>query len=162
MKKLFLLRHAKSSSASVDLSDFERPLNDRGRVEAHLVGEYLSGHVQGPDFVASSPAIRARETVELVGQHFQLPEVTFDNRIYEGNSVQLLEVITEFPQDRTVALLVGHNPGIEELVRLLTGKASHLSAAALAQIVIEGNAWTDSLQGKGKLLSLITPKELDS
>lgn len=162
MKKLFLLRHAKSSAASVDLGDFERPLNDRGRAEAQLVGEYLSRQVRGLDFVVSSPAMRARETVELVGHHFQLPEVRFDDRIYEASPVQLLEVISEFPQDRTAALLVGHNPGIEELVRLLTGSAAHLNPAALVQIVLEGNDWADALKEKGNLLSLVTPKELET
>jgi len=162
MKTVLLLRHAKSSWSNANLLDFERPLNDRGRAAAKRIGQHIAKHKLNPDLVLSSPAARARETADLVLKSAKLQvELRQDERIYEAGSLRLLEVISQIDEDKKNVLLVGHNPGIEELLRLLTDHEAHMSTAALAKIKIAVKTWDNVLQEKGKLEWLIKVKELE-
>lgn len=161
MKTLFLLRHAKSSWKDQSLPDFERPLNRRGKDAAERVGRYLKHELIVPELVLSSPATRARETLERVAKAAKWStEVRFDQRIYEAGGLRLLEVISQIENDRHTALLVGHNPGLEELLMLLTGVTEHLPTAALAKIEIKTSKWTTAGDKRAKLARLIKPRDL--
>jgi len=162
MKTLFILRHAKSSWKDESLQDFDRPLNGRGRKAAELIGILMKKQKVAPDLVLSSPAIRARETIEIVMKAAKLAvELRYDQRIYEASPVQLLEVISQIEEDKKSALLVGHNPGLEDLLHVLTGHAEHMSTACLAKIDLKANKWSKSLSEKGSLDWIVTAKELE-
>jgi phosphohistidine phosphatase len=162
MKTVLLLRHAKSSWSNANLLDFERPLNDRGRAAAKRIGGYVARHKLNPDLVLSSPAVRARETADLVLKSAKLQvELRQDERIYEAGPQRLLEVISQIDEDKKTVLLVGHNPGLEELLQLLTGHEAHMPTAALAKIKIVVKTWDYVLQEKGKLEWLVKAKELE-
>ncbi|MGL4312951.1 MAG: SixA phosphatase family protein, partial [Sphingomonas sp.] len=114
MKTLTLLRHAKSGWNDPAARDFDRPLNDRGRRAAQVVGRYLRSQGLEFDHVVASPARRVIETLEDValgyGREFD-PE--WDRRVYLASGSTLLDVVTDLPDAASRALLVGHNPGLE-------------------------------------------------
>ncbi len=135
MKKLFLLRHAKSSWDNAGLSDFERPLNDRGLKTAPLVGTAMRERGFQPQIIISSNAKRAKQTAELIKTFAQLErEIEFDGRIYAASTSELITVAQEINDQFESAMLVGHNPGFEGLVQFLTGEFETMPTAALAVI----------------------------
>ena len=162
MKTLLLLRHAKSSWKTEGLADFDRPLNDRGRKAAELVGGFIAKQDVTIDLVISSPAVRARQTTELVLKAAKRsPELRFDQRVYEASPTRLLEITSQIEDDRKSVLLVGHNPGMEELLALLVGIEQHMPTAALATVVLSTKKWDRILAEKGILESFVKAKELE-
>src|SRR6185436_19986621 len=109
MRTLYLLRHAKSSWKDANLADFDRPLSGRGRRACETVGVFLKDKEITFDLVVSSPALRARQTTELVLRAAKMrPELRFDERIYETTTTRLLEIVSQFENESKVVLLVGH------------------------------------------------------
>ena len=164
MKILMLLRHAKSSWKDVSLSDFERPLNGRGRKAAETIGRYISRNRLEPELVLSSPAVRARETIGIVVKAAKLrAEVRYDERIYEADPERLMEMVSQIEENLTSVMVVGHNPGIEEFLELLTGSSEHMATAALAKISFsEADKWSKVSTGKGSLEQIVRPKGITS
>jgi phosphohistidine phosphatase len=152
MKTLFLLRHAKAVSTSEALRDLDRSLSDQGREQAERVGKYLKQQNISFDLVLSSTALRARETTELVlTAAGSMSEVRFDQRIYEASFQQLLELVCEIEKEKNEVLLVGHNPGLEELLKRLTGRFETMGTSTLAKIALGASAWTEAVAEKGDL-----------
>lgn len=161
MKRLFLLRHAKSSWAQPDLADFDRPLNERGRRVAPLMGALMRRERFSPDAIVSSPAARAKATAEMVREAGGLrAEITFDERIYEASPARLREVAAEMNDGHQSVMLVGHNPGMEGIVRYLTGEIQPMPTAALAVIDLEIGNWSEITTECGRLVKIYRPKEL--
>jgi phosphohistidine phosphatase len=161
MKTIHLLRHAKSSWKDPGQADFERPLNGRGREAAPLVGQFMSKKKIRPDLILCSPAERARQTAALVMQSAKLTsELRFDERIYEADASRLLEVVSQIDESVDIALLVGHNPGMEDLVSTLTGEQHSMPTAALARITLDVEKWNKVREGTGSLDWLVRAKEL--
>jgi len=160
MRTLYLLRHAKSSWGDATLRDFDRPLKHRGREAAQQTGERLAVEKLNEPLVICSPAVRTRETAEIVLQSAGMRvEERFDERIYEGSLRDLTQVVGEIPDEKQIAILIGHNPGLEELLTFLTGESRPMPTCALAKIQLEIESWKDVKTGKGSLEWLITPKE---
>ena len=161
MLTLYLLRHAKSSWADQSMRDFERPLVNRGREDCAIIGEFIEEKGIEFDLVLVSTAVRTRETIELIKDRAKFrSEVRYDERIYEATTSQLLEVIAEVDDDRESVLLVGHNPGIEDLLPLLTGEHVQVTTATLAKIELKGSDWSANLANNGTLAWIVRPKEL--
>lgn len=121
MKHLTLVRHAKSSWNHPELEDFHRPLNKRGRRNAPDMGERLGKREARPDRVLLSPAVRARETAELMLPPLKLAQegVLLEESIYEASCHTLLGLIRSQPDGIEHLMLIGHNPGLTELWNLL-------------------------------------------
>ncbi|CAN5561594.1 histidine phosphatase family protein [soil metagenome] len=161
MKTLLLLRHAKSSWKDSSLPDFERPLNDRGRKAAELLGKLIAKQNISIDLVISSPAVRARQTIDLVLRAARRsPELRFDQRVYEASPSCLLEITSQIEDDRQCVLLVGHNPGMEELLALLVGVEQHMPTASLAKVSLSTKKWDKILTENGVLESFVKAKDL--
>jgi phosphohistidine phosphatase len=161
VKTLFLLRHAKSSWKDQSLPDFERPLNHRGKEAAEAMGRYMKRELIVPELVLSSPAWRARETIERVAKAAKwTPEIRFDQRIYEAGGLRLLEVVSQIENERKTALLVGHNPGMEELLMLLTGEAKRVRTGALMKIELRTSKWANAADKRAKLAWMTNPRDL--
>ena len=160
MKTLFVLRHAKSSWNEPDISDFDRPLNERGVAAAPFMGKLMAARQLSPDVILSSPANRARTTSELLkaAAGLEVP-IKFDDRIYEASPQSLLGVIAEIEVLNASAMLVGHNPGIEGLIRILTGRIEPMPTAALAIIDLRIENWGQISPGCGDLREVIRPRE---
>ncbi|HZI17385.1 MAG TPA: histidine phosphatase family protein [Pyrinomonadaceae bacterium] len=162
MKRLLLLRHAKSSWAEPGLADFDRPLNERGLRAAPLVGRFLLRRKLRPDLVLSSPAERARRTAALVAEAAGLDApVRYDERIYEAPAGRLVEVVSELEEAAEEVLLVGHNPGMEELIELLAGERQGMPTAALARVSLGVEKWSRVRAGTGRLELHVRPRELE-
>ncbi len=171
------------------MRDFDRPLKKRGREAAEQIGKVLAAEKlvsaaakpsssaakrkaqtadsssasakSSPPLVISSPAARARETTALVLKSAGLKlEPRFDERIYEADVRTLLEVVASMPDKATTAMLVGHNPGFENLLSYLTGDDRHMPTAALAKIEFDTESWSEVAEGAGTLASFVTPKGL--
>ena len=142
-RRLVLLRHAKSAWPD-GAADQERPLTDRGRRDAGAAGRWLRAHVDRLDAVVLSPAERTRQTWALVAPELvDPPEAALDERIYAAMPSELLDVVHDLPDAATSALLIGHNPGMEDLVELLSGQEPGMSTASLAVLSWRGG-WVDA------------------
>ena len=157
MKTLYLLRHAKSSWEESSLRECDRPLTDRGREAAELIGKRLAAEELVDALLLCSPALRTRETAEIVFQDLRVDE-RFDERIYEASLRDLTQVISEIPDDKQVAVLIGHNPGLEELLAFLTGEQRRMPTCALVKIKFEFASWKEVKAGGGSLEWFTTPK----
>lgn len=161
MRTLYLLRHAKSSWADESRRDFDRPLANRGREDCAIIGEFIDEKGIDFDLVLVSTAVRTRETIQFVKERAEFDsEVRYDARIYEATTSQLLEVIAEVDHDRENVLLVGHNPGIEDLLALLTSEHVQVTTATFAKIELKASEWSANLTNTGTLAWIVRPKEL--
>jgi phosphohistidine phosphatase len=174
MTTLLLLRHAKSSWDTMSLPDYDRPLAKRGRKAAPLIGAEIAQLGLRPDLILCSGAVRTRETLDLVlpALGAPQPEIVYDDAIYMATPTILLGLLRKLPTGGSApksVLVVGHNPGLEELSELLVGggsaEAQELMAekfptGALAVFTFPGDAWSDIALGAGKLAHFITPAQL--
>ena len=160
-RTLYLLRHAKSSWKDASMRDFDRPLKGRGRDAAQEVGKRLGDEKPRAEVVVCSPAARTRETADIVLKHAHLKvDLTFDDRIYEASLRDLLHVVSDIPDDKQTAMMIGHNPGFEELVAFLSGEPRRMPTCGLAKIRLDVASWKDARAGEGTLEWFVTPKEL--
>ena len=149
-RTLILLRHAKSDWSGDEL-DIARPLARRGRRQAPDAGRWLAANIDRIDLAVVSPANRARTTWDLVSAELPVPPPTrIDERVYGASDDELLDVVRELPDDVATAVLVGHNPGLEELASLLTGEWTSMPTSALAVITVQGS-WSSAGQHPGEL-----------
>jgi phosphohistidine phosphatase len=161
MKTLYLMRHAKSSWDDASLSDFERPLNDRGLRTAPVMGKLMREKGFEPSVILCSPAERARQTALLVKDASGFSqEIQFDDRIYEASPHSLAQVVSEIDDPNKSAMLVGHNPGMEGFIRYLTGDLEPMPTTALAVIVLNIDKWDEIKDRCGDLQEVFRPKEL--
>lgn len=170
MTLLTILRHAKSSWDEHGLDDFDRPLNDRGHKAARRMGRELKRRKIRFDHVIASPAVRVRETVdELVKGYGKLPSVRFDSQIYGASAEALLHVVRHIPDTVHAPLLVGHNPGLQQLVLALAREdgnglrgsvAEKYPTAALAMLELSATRWDEVETQSGNIAELILPREL--
>lgn len=172
MKLLGLFRHAKSDWHDAKARDFDRGLNERGRKGAALMGTHIVEHGVGWQRIVASPAVRVAETIELAAQAAgrEIP-VIWDRRIYLASSVILAEVLHEIPDSVDKALMVGHNPGLEDLIfdlvpddgtcPLRARVEDKFPTAAYAVLECDIDSWADLHDGCAKLVYLMRPRDLD-
>lgn len=159
MKTLYIMRHGKSSWDHDALSDFERPLNERGKKTAPFMGGLMRRRDLLPDIILSSPAKRARSTAKLVKESGAIDaDVVFDERIYEACPNALHHVVAELGNAFSSVLLVGHNPGIEGFIRYITGQIEPMPTGSLAVIELDIEKWSEINDGCGELKAVIRPK----
>jgi phosphohistidine phosphatase len=168
MLRLLLLRHAKAAWPAGTL-DLDRPLARRGQSAAVLIGNYLKNERLVPDLAVVSPAQRTQETWELVQPILGDVEMRHDGRIYEAPVARLLKVLQEVgPHVRTL-LMIGHNPGFEDLARLLISEGDmdgilrlnqKYPTAGLAVIDFPQESWGEVRRKTGRLERFVTPKSL--
>lgn len=170
MIQLAILRHAKSSWDQPKLDDFDRPLNERGRRAAPIMGQMLASMKFAPDVVLCSPAKRTRETLEAIASDIASakPIVRFDDPLYLATPDTMLDCLRRAGADAKRILLIGHNPGLHALAAALarSGDAAqlarlqeHFPTAALAVISFDGDSFANIDSGGGHLETFITPKD---
>jgi phosphohistidine phosphatase len=172
MRRLMLLRHAKSDRSDPGARDYDRVLNARGREAAPRVGAYMASHGLIPDLAIVSPAARTRETWDLVAAALSSqPHVLYDERIYQNIPDVLLNLVSRTNANVQVLLVVGHNPSLGMLAEMLTASGhgdarqrlrEKFPTAALAVIDFAIDAWNRMHPHSGRLDRLITPRLLDA
>jgi len=171
MKTLTLLRHAKSTWDDPVARDFDRPLNRRGRQAARTVGRAMRAEGLAFDHVIASPAVRVIETLADVAEGYGADlKPAFDQRIYLASAATLLDVIHETDEGAGKLLIVGHNPGLENLALLLSRDdgnsfrseiAVKYPTATLAEIDLPVGNWGEVAEGVGTITRFIRPRDLD-
>jgi phosphohistidine phosphatase len=171
MKVLTLLRHAKSTWDDPVARDFDRPLNRRGRKAARRVGQEMRQLGLAFDAVIASPAARVKETLEEVEQGYGGSlGAAFDERVYLASVEVLLELVRSFDDAAQCLLLVGHNPGLEDLALSLsvpdgaplrTEIEIKYPTGTVVQIELPIERWTDIMERTGRIVSFIRPRDLD-
>jgi len=170
MKRLAVLRHAKSSWADAGMADFDRPLNDRGRAAARSVGRALARRKLHFDMVLASPAERVRQTLAGLEEEYRFESaVRFEPRIYDASANTLIELVRALPDACGSALLVGHNPGLQELLLDLSERderglrervREQYPTAALAVVELPERPWAELRPGAGEIVELVIPRDL--
>lgn len=162
MKTIFLLRHAAAVNAGERAKrDFDRELNGRGREEAARIGKFMAERSIAPQLILCSPSRRTRETIELAMQQAgSQSEMIFDERIYEASINDLLKILASIDDHVNEVLLVGHNPGIEELLVYLTNEIRPTPPATFAKMSCEIQSWSEIEVNGAHLEWLVTPRDL--
>ncbi|HKT84935.1 MAG TPA: histidine phosphatase family protein [Novosphingobium sp.] len=172
MKTLGIFRHAKSDWNDARLRDFDRPLNKRGRKGAAIMGRHISEHGIEWQRILASPAVRVTQTIEIAAQAVGAsPPVSWDRRIYLANSATLMDVLRDQTGDPASILLIGHNPGLEDLIfdlvpddgssplRDIVEEKFPTAAYAVLELDIEN--WQAIDENCAGLVHLVRPRDLD-
>jgi phosphohistidine phosphatase len=177
MRQLFLLRHAKSDwskPSGRQRGDHERSLNARGQEAAALMGRYMRKKKYLPALVLCSTAMRTRETLEILLPALGTkPEIRYEDSLYLAEWPHLLEIVRASPEKASPVLLVGHNPGLEQLAAALLARPKTAAGRALAGVMAQkfptgalavfdfrGGSWAAVKPGAGRLKDFVRPKEL--
>lgn len=165
MKKLILIRHAKSSWDNLTLNDFDRPLTKRGEKDAPRMGKRLREMRITPDYMITSPAVRAFETCKHIAKKLDFPnsKVISDSRLYHADKDTLLKVAQEIPDrkndDEEIALLFGHNPGLTDFVNALSNEAIvNIPTCGVVVVSMSLKGWREIEFGIGKMELFDYPK----
>jgi phosphohistidine phosphatase len=168
--RLMLLRHAKSEKAQEGMRDHERRLSDRGASDAFAIGAYLARHALIPDLAIVSAAQRTRETWEHVAKALSAsPPASFEERLYNAGAEAILGVIRETGPAVRALMVIGHNPGLHDVARLLIASGDvearerlneGLPTTGLAVIDFTGNDWRKVHPHGGRLERFVTPRSL--
>ncbi len=163
MLELFLLRHAKSSWDDPEVSDFDRPLNKRGKEDAPKMGEHLASVGVRPDLIVASPAKRAKKTAKAVARALGYDEerIVWKESIYEASPQTLLYLICALPQEAKRVMLVGHNPGLTMLANLLGDVTiDNIPTAGVVGIAFDAKTWDAACKMRGHTIMFDYPKKL--
>lgn len=157
MKKLLLIRHAKATHETGYI-DFERPLQERGLQDAALMANRLKEKNIIPQILVSSPALRTLSTANVFSQHLAIPQLQTNRAIYEATTSTLAKIINALPNEHDFIALVGHNPGISDLLYYLTGEIKDVPTCAMMLIEFDTDSWTEIIEDAGKLVYYDYPK----
>jgi phosphohistidine phosphatase len=168
MARLYLLRHAKSSSNDADLADHDRPLAPRGRRATQAMADHIRERGISPELVLCSSAARAQETLDGIRTGFaEAPAVEIERAVYDGSEEVLLDRLRAVPAGVGSVMLVGHNPAIERLALNLARGGADLErlaakypAGALATLELDGD-WSQLAPGEAELAEFTIPRELE-
>lgn len=170
MKRILLLRHAKSSHDDPQAADFDRPLNQRGQGAAPLMGSHMAARDWLPERVLCSAARRARDTVEGLWRDWpRQPPALVESALYQATAGDLLERLKRLPDGDGSVLVVGHNPAIHQVALDLAGSGdpetyaalrAKFPTAALAVLDAEVDHWGELGPGRAELIAFVRPKDL--
>lgn len=162
MKKLYIIRHAKSSWKDETLNDFERPLSKRGKANAPMMGERLKKNGVMPDVIISSPAKRAKTTAEMIAKEIGYKKkVLFDENIYESSVDKLRKILMALDDKNKAVFLVGHNPSLNDLAHYYVDFGANIPTCGVVEIAFASKKWAEIEPKNAKLLSFDYPKKSD-
>jgi phosphohistidine phosphatase len=164
MRILTLVRHAKSSRDYPDLSDFERPLNPRGRKDAPAIATRLRKAGIKPQLMVSSPATRAIATARLFAEelNMHLDEIVLNPHIYEASAWTLMHIVRSFPSETVDIMMFGHNPGLSNFAHELAKcEFDELPTCGVVRIELPTKGWSLIQPGSGKVIAYEVPKAKD-
>jgi phosphohistidine phosphatase len=158
MKKLLLVRHSKAEK-DTSVKDIQRPLKYIGIQDAAFMADRLKENSLIPQVIITSPALRTKTTAEIFTDHLSLPDPDINKKIYEAGQQTLLHVINQLPDKYNFVALVGHNPGISQILYYLTGEVKDVRTSTVALIEFETDDWASVSGDTGKLVYYSSPKE---
>ncbi|MDD3323944.1 MAG: histidine phosphatase family protein [Sulfurospirillaceae bacterium] len=162
MKKIYLIRHAKSSWKDDEKRDFDRDLNKRGKNDANMMGKRLKIFNVKPDILYSSPAKRAKETAFLIAKEvgYDTKKITYLDNLYESSCETYMEIIKKIDNENNAVFIIGHNPFITEIGELLSGAIlTNIPTCAIVCLEFEVTHFKDICEESGKVLFFDYPKK---
>ena len=162
MKSLLLMRHAKSDYPPSIADDFDRPLSKRGRKDLTFMTNLLASADNPPDLILSSSAVRAERTAAAMATALKIEARKFccEDRLYLATPAYLFAAVADLPDRADSALIVGHNPGLEEWINLLCGADLRLPTAGLAALSLKITGWAQVHEAQGQLRWFAIPRLL--
>ena len=160
MRTISFIRHAKSDQ-SVNLPDFERPLNQRGLKDAPMMGQIIKDKYLQPDLILSSPAMRAKTTAKLIAKSINYPEteIIFMENLYFADTEAFFNIIHQVNNNFKQLFIVSHNPGTTYIInRISKARLDHMPTCGIAEITFEVNHWSEIQDKSGVLKRFDTPK----
>jgi len=157
MKKLLLIRHAKAGSH--DMTDFKRPLTDRGIREAEFMAHQLKKAGLIPQYILTSPALRTQTTANIISKVLNILPNSANKAIYEADTHTLFKIINDLPDEYNFIALIGHNPGMSQMLYELTGELRDMPPAGAALIDFDFDSWKLVHTHTGHLAWYDSPKE---
>jgi phosphohistidine phosphatase len=158
MKKLLLIRHAKATHEN-GYADFERPLTDKGFKQCELMASRLIVEGIKPEVIVASPALRTLSTANVFTEELGVRKAITNKDIYDASESTLLKVIYNLPEEHDFIALVGHNPGISQVLYYLTGAIKDVPPCSVSLIEFDTNSWNELYEESGKLTHYDTPKD---
>ena len=164
MKTIYIVRHAKAEDKSASGKDFDRKLTDKGIRTAEKMGNRLAKKHILPDIIITSPAQRALQTAQIIGEMIKYPDkIIQDSTIYNSSALSLMQIIKSSCEDMQSLMLVGHNPSLTDLLNYLCpSDIENLPKAGIAGIKISENKWSNISHQHGELLFFAIPKKKQS
>lgn len=160
MKKLYLIRHAKSSWEDMTLDDFERPLNKRGEKNAPEMGRRLRGKKIKPDLILSSPALRAKTTAKIIAKKVKYFEsIEYKQKIYDANASTLHALLHKIDDAHDIVFLLGHNPWLNLLAEKYVGLDENIPTCGIVEIEFHCASWVYISKENATLVSFDYPKK---
>ena len=162
MKELYIIRHAKSSWADLELRDLDRPLNKRGMRDAPFMARLLKGKGIEADALVSSPAKRAHDTALHFAREMKLStgQVHLEAKIYEATPSRLLEIVREFSDEWGCVLVFGHNPTLTSFINLFASEyMANLPTCGVAHLVSTADKWSELGNANTQLKELFFPRQ---
>lgn len=160
MKKLFLIRHAKSDWSNKSLDDFDRPLNKRGKKNASLMGKLLRDKHIHPDLIISSPAYRARTTTKKIAKKINYQnDIMYNENLYEASLKTILEIVSFIEDENDEVFVISHNPGLNMLAFYLIDFNNNLPTCGILEINFECDSWREVKKNNAKFVSFEYPKK---
>lgn len=163
MKKIYLMRHAKSSWDNPQLTDFERPLNNRGYRDAPLMGKWLAENNILPELIISSPALRAYFTARTVASQIRYPlsKIETNELIYDADTENLFEIVNSIKDKVNSLMLFGHNPALTQFSNYLSDKhIDNIPTCGFVEIDLNISTWKEVVVDSGNLVQFIFPKKI--
>lgn len=159
MKKLYIIRHAKSSWKDSTLDDFDRPLNKRGKLDAPFMGTRLKEKNIMVDLIISSPALRAKTTAEIIAKKINYTKaILFKKDIYEVGTHAIKKILKKIDNDNNIVFLFGHNPDLNMLAEEYVDFDENIPTCGVVEIEFDCERWADISAINAKLISFDYPK----
>ncbi|WP_321777927.1 SixA phosphatase family protein [Sulfurimonas sp.] len=159
MKKLYIIRHAKSSWEEVGFVDFDRPLNKRGKIDASKMGDRLRTKGVKPDIILSSDALRAKKTIKAIAKKVKFKnKIKFRKKIYEASLSTLHKMIKKVDNKNSTLFLCGHNFELNMMAQKYVGLDENIPTCGIVEIEFNCNKWKDISKQNARLISFDYPK----
>ncbi len=160
MKRLYIIRHAKSDWSNPTLHDYDRPLNKRGKKNAPFMGKILREKGIVPDLIISSPAYRARETAKKIAKKVAYKEeIMYDEHLYDASLKTILEIVNYIEDEYDTVFLIGHNPSLNMLGFYLVDFNKNIPTSGVLEIELNCSTWKEVNKKCSKLVSFDYPKK---
>ena len=161
LKKLIIIRHSKSSWKNLSLGDFHRPLNNRGKIDAPMMANYLSSRVPKISLLHCSSSVRTFETSKFFTEKIQFDEIKYDDSLYHGSSFSLLNIINNYSDNYSSVAIIAHNPGLTNLINEITNiLLDNLPTTGIVEIDFNCIKWSEISMKNSNLIDLKFPKQL--
>ena len=161
MKKLIIVRHSKSSWKDLSLTDFHRPLNNRGKSDGPIMSIYLSSKINRIDFLHSSSSVRTFETSKFFISKIEFKNIKYDDNLYHGSANSIISFIKNYPEHYNTVMIIAHNPGLTNLINMITQiTLDNLPTTGIANIDFDCDSWNNISIENSNLVDLKFPKQL--